>query len=136
MEVFINEEEFEISFYFSKDKDGIKIVKYSEYVNFPHFKKDEYKKYTIKIRPLSWGKLCQLQSESYDINPLNNARIFNTDKYIKKKLLYIIKSWNFSKENVKEEDVIVEVNEESIDSLYPAISDYILKEYAIRFENV
>ena len=135
MSVFVTDEQIaEIRFFVKDMKSSIKILRPDSYADLPGSEKTLFEEYIVKIRPLSWGRACQLQSSAHTIDPATNIRMFDSDRYVQMKLLSIIKEWNFKVYNIKGEEGIPKICEEAVNALHPAVADFILKEYNERFE--
>lgn len=135
MSVFVTEDQIaDVRFFVKSNKSFIKILKPEAYSDLSAAEKAQYDEFTVKLRPLTWGRACQLQSASHSIDPATNMRAFDSDKYVQMKLRAIISEWNFKVTNAKGEDVVPKINEEAVNALHPTVAEFILKEYNERFE--
>lgn len=134
-EVFVRDDQIaDVKFYIKSKKDRVKLISSEEFASLRAMEKSDYEECHVYLKPLTWGKSCLVQSNSYTINPMTTQRVFDPDKYVQMKLKAVISGWSFTNQNIKGEDVPVKVSEENIDSLHPIVADYILKAYNERFE--
>lgn len=133
--VFVREDDrSDVKFYVLTKKDRIKVYSPEEYSKLKQMDKADCEECHVQLKPLTWAKSCQLQAVARVIDPATNLRIFSPDAFVQAKLKAIISSWSFKIKNLKEEEVPVKVCSENIDCLHPFVADYILKEYAERYE--
>jgi len=134
-DVFVRDDQIaDVKFYVNGRKDSIKIVSPDSYSQLRAFEKRDYEECHVFLKPLTWGKSCQLQSAACIINPETYTRVFDSDRYVQLKLSAIISDWSFKVKNIKGEDIPVMVTEENIDALHPVIANFILHSYNERFE--
>lgn len=134
-DVFVRDDQIaDVKFYVNGRKDSIKIISPDSYSQLRAFEKRDYEECHVFLKPLTWGKSCQLQSAACIINPETYTRVFDSDRYVQLKLSAIISDWSFKVKNIKGEDIPVMVTEENIDALHPVIANFILHSYNERFE--
>jgi len=134
-DVFVRDDQIaDVKFYVNGRKDSIKIVSPDSYSQLRASEKRDYEECHVFLKPLTWGKSCQLQSAACIINPETHTRVFDSDRYVQLKLSAIISDWSFKVKNIKGEDIPVMVTEENIDALHPVIANFILHSYNERFE--
>ena len=134
-DVFVREDQMaDVKFYLKSKDNNIKIIKPEQYSELRSMEKKDCEECHVYLKPLTWGKSCQLQSSACVTNPETGARMFDSDKYIQLKLIAIISDWSFKVKNIKNEDIPVPVTEENINALYPMVADFILKSYNERYE--
>lgn len=134
-DVFVRDDQMaDVKFFIKSKKDIVKLVKPEQFSALRASERADFEECHVYLKPLTWGKSCQLQSNAYSINPMTNQKAFDPDKYVQMKLKAVISSWSFVVKNIKGEDIPVKVTEENIDSLHPVVADFILKAYNERFE--
>jgi hypothetical protein len=124
----------EVKFYIKNTFASIKIVKPDVYCELSGAEKADYEEAIVKIRPLTWGKACEIQSAAHIYDQVNNLRTFDSDKFVKLKLIAVLAEWTFKTRNIKNDMVVAPICEEAVNALHPAVADFILKEYHERFE--
>ena len=135
MSVFVLHDQTSDVIFYVKTKGGsVRIISPEARSELLSNERDEYEECQVSLRPLSWGTSCDLQSQSTCVDINVRQRVFDPDLYVRLKLKAIIASWTFMAKNDDEEEQLVPVNEKNIDSLHPVVADYLLREYAQRFE--
>ena len=130
MGVFVRDDQFsDVLFFVKSSETGIRLKDQKAYQELVASEKVGFEECHVFLKPLSWGKSCELQSQAMGHDAMTNQRIFDADQYVRRKLLAVIGKWSFT-----EGDGPVPINDMSVDSLHPAVADFILKEYAKRFE--
>lgn len=130
MSVFVRSDQFsDLVFFVKSSENGIRIRDQKFFQDLTASEKVGFEECHVFLKPLSWGKSCELQSQAMGHDPMTNQRIFDSDQYVRKKLLAVIGKWSFV-----DGDAQVPINEMSVDSLHPAVADFILREYSRRFE--
>lgn len=134
-EAFVRDDQIsDIKFYLSSKKGALKLYTPEHYGSLASSEKIDCEECHVSVKPLTWGKVCQLQSVSNSVDQRTNMRAFDPDKYIQMKLKAIILDWSFKTRNIKEEEIVVPVTEENIDALHPSVANHILRIYSERFE--
>ncbi len=135
MSLFVTPEQMsKVKFYTKEDGASIKILKPEAYSVLTGAEKAKYDEDTVTLRPLSWGKICQLQSAANVVDSMTNLHRFDSDKFIQLKLLAMIVEWTFKVETVKKNIIVPPINEDALNALHAAVVDFILKEYRDRYE--
>ena len=134
-DVFVRDDQIsDVKFYVNAKKDSIKVFTSDDFSGLRASEKRDFEECHVFLKPLTWGKSCQLQSSACVTNPDTHMRVFDSDKYVQLKLAAIISDWSFKVKNIKGEDIPVKVTEENIDALHPVIANFILHSYNERFE--
>ena len=135
MSVFVKDDQVsDVKFFVRSDVESLSLKDPTEMGKVLASDRKNYEECHVYLKPLKWGKSCDLQSNAMSINPMTNQRFFDADKYIRIKLQAVIVAWSFTTKNPAGQDVPIEVKEDSIDNLHPAVADYLLKQYSKRFE--
>lgn len=133
--VFVSEKErSDVRFYVKVKGESLRIINPKEYANLLAMERGDYEECHVQLKPLTWAGSCKIQSLARVTDPATNMRIFDPELFIQSKLKAVISGWSFKTKNIKGEDVPIPVAAENIDALHPLIADYILKEYANRYE--
>lgn len=134
-DVFVRDDQIsDIKFYIKSKRDSVRLITQEKYNSLIASERLEYEECHVFLKPLTWGKSCQLQSMANTLNPMTNQRMFDPDKYVQLKLRAVISGWSFVSKNIKGEETPVKVTEENIDALHPIVADFVLKCYNERFE--
>ena len=135
-DVFVKDNQIlDAKFYILSKKDSFKLYPPEDYFKISGKDKLDCEECHFFIKPLSWSRMCKIQSAANVVDPQTNSKIFDADEYLKIKLRNIIVSWNVRNVNIKGESVPVPVTPENIDALHISVANYILKQYTEHFEN-
>jgi hypothetical protein len=121
-------------FYVSSNGDTLRIKTVKDFADVPASEREKYEECHVFLKPLSWGRSCELQSQAMTSDPMTLQRVFDADMYVRRKLMTVIGKWSFVDKNEAGLEIPVPVNESTVDNLHPAVADLILKEYSKRFE--
>lgn len=127
--IFTSHDYFEKVFYCSFSGYKVGIISDEEWGKLNEKKKSEYKMYSVKFKPLTWGQHGKLRGECQHTCPETGQRIFNYDLYAVKKLGMVVSEWNLTRKDEEGNEVKIDPTEKAVGMLHPLIATYMLGIY-------